>query len=213
MIAWPIAVARDSGLFDRIVVSTDSEEIAEVAQSFGAETPFVRPAELADDYTGTTAVIRHAVEALKPAGYDFESVFCIYPTNPFLHVEYLKQGHELITSGGAPSAYTVTTFPYPIYRARRINERGELEVIWPEYGKTRSQDLPEAWQDAGQFYCARTDAFLEHGGFGMPGVRPVILPRHLVHDIDTEEDWTRAEMMFRAVPSPLDGHVEQKETQ
>ena len=199
MMVWPIEAARACGFFSRIVVSTDDEEIAEVARQCGADTPFRRPSELSDDHATTGAVVVHALETLKADGESYDLVFCIYATSPFVRPGDLRRGHELLVRQEAPAAYTVTTFPYPIFRARRINDRGELEMIWPAYQNTRSQDLPEAYQDAGQFYGAWTDPFLEHGRFSLPGARPIILPRHLVQDIDTPEDWVRAEWMFKAM--------------
>lgn len=196
MIAWPIQKILDSNLFDKLIVSTDSQEIANVAKDYGAEIPFIRPPKLSDDFATTGDVIKHAIKTLHRKGEYYDELFCIYATNPFLDDIYLRKGHEIITKGLAPSAYTVTEFPSSIFRAMKINQKGELEMIWPEFKTSRTQDLTEAYMDAGQFYCARTDKYLEYGHFSMPGARPIILPQHLVHDIDTEDDWKTAERMF-----------------
>ena len=198
IIAYSIKTALDSALFDRVVVSTDSQKIADIARDYGAEVPFWRPESLANDNTPTSEAIRHAIEMLQADGTNIETVFCIYATTPFLRVKDLERGYELLTKHNAPAAIPVTSFPSPIYRAMHISKSGTLEMVWPEYRKMRSQDLPETYHDAGQFYCARIKPFLEQGRFSMPGALPIILPRYMVHDIDTEEDWTLAEKVFKA---------------
>jgi pseudaminic acid cytidylyltransferase len=199
MIAYPIEVAKMSGLFERIIVSTDDREIAEVATRFGAEAPFVRPAALADDYTGTDDVIKHAVEWLGSHGACPEYVCCVYPTSPFLQRSHLAEGYEALAASDKPFAFSVTSFPYPIQRALRIRSDGALEAMQPEYTTFRSQDLEPAFHDAGQFYWGRARAFLEGVCSHSASSIPVILPRHLVQDIDTPEDWRRAELMYRAL--------------
>ena len=205
MIAHAIEAAKASRIFDCLLVSTDSEEIGQIARSYGADIPLARPRHLADDYATTAAVVRHAIETLQRVGTTFSTVFCIYATNPFLRPNDLQHGHALLTKYQAPAAYTITSFPCPIQRALRVNQYGELEMIWPEHRLTRSQDLPPAYHDAGQFYCAQVAQFLKHGRFSMEGARPIMLPRYLVHDLDTEEDWDIAERYFRSnvVAHPL----------
>lgn len=199
MIAHSIHAARASGVADRIVVSTESEEIARVAREWGAETPFLRPLELADDHTATSPVILHALDQLESAGYVADFVCCLYATAPFAQPAYIRQGFEMVQQPGTESAYTVAKFPFPIWRATKLNEAGFLEVIWPEHYVKRSQDLPEAYQDAGQFYWARVPAYRATKRFMGPACRPIVLPRHLVQDIDTPEDWETAEYMFEAI--------------
>jgi pseudaminic acid cytidylyltransferase len=195
MIAYSIAAAKASGVFDRIVVSTDSAGIAAVAKEYGAEVPFVRPAELSDDFATTDDVLIHALQQLHAA----ECACCLYATAPFVQPEYLRQGFAALKKSGATSAFTVTTFPFPIYRGLKINDRGALEMLWPEHRTTRSQDLPEIYHDAGQFYWFDVRKFLKTPVMFAPDSVPIILPRHLVQDIDTPEDWTRAERMFQAL--------------
>jgi pseudaminic acid cytidylyltransferase len=196
MIVRSIRTALDCGLFDQVVVSTDDQEIADVARAHGAQVPFVRPVELADDFTGTAAVIVHALSQLPI----FDYVCCIYATAPLLQAKYLRQGHELLVQHPDKSfAFSVTGFGFPVQRALTLNQQGALTSLYPEFRNTRSQDLPEAYQDAGQFYWGRTEAWLRGDVLFSPASLPVILPRHLVQDIDTLEDWKRAEYLYAAL--------------
>lgn len=196
MIVRSIRTALDCGLFDQVVVSTDDEEIADVARAHGAQVPFVRPVELADDFTGTAAVIEHALSQLPV----FDYVCCIYATAPLLQAKYLRQGHELLVQHPDKSfAFSVAGFGFPVQRALTLDEQGALTSLYPEFRHTRSQDLPEAYQDAGQFYWGRREAWLRGDVLFSPASLPVILPRHLVQDIDTLEDWTRAEYLYAAL--------------
>ena len=199
IIAYSIVASKESGIFDRIIVSTDSTEIAETARSYGAETPFMRPKELADDYTDTAQVLVHALEWLRINSDHPEYFCCIYATAPFIRAKYIQKGFELLRDNEATSTFSVTTFPYPIFRALKVKTDGKVEMIWPEYYGSRSQDLPEAFHDAGQFYWGDTIKFLEEKTLFSENSIPVILPRHLVQDIDTPEDWTTAEKMFLAL--------------
>ena len=199
IIAHSIGAALESGCFDRVIVSTDDEEIAAVARQWGAETPFLRPATLADEHTGTNAVVKHAIGWFREAGHAVELACCIYATAPFVQARYLRQGLERLAASDKAFAFSVTSFPFPIQRAIRINAAGAVEAIWPENIARRSQDLEEAFHDAGQFYWGRADAFLADTVLFSPVSLPVVLPRHLVQDIDTLEDWQRAEHMYRAL--------------
>jgi pseudaminic acid cytidylyltransferase len=199
IIAYSIEAAKASGAFDRIIVSTDSDEIAQVAIACGAEIPFIRPKELSDDHTPTAPVIAHAIHWFKDRGHFPEFVCCIYATAPFLKSEFIKEGYETIIRHNVSSVFSVTTFSFPIFRSLRITNKGTLEMFWPEYELTRSQDLPEAYHDAGQFYWLKADSFLKSGKVYTSDAMPVILPRYLVQDIDTLEDWITAERMFKAV--------------
>ena len=200
MIAWSIGAARDTGVFDAIVVSTDDEEIAQVAGASGAEAPFRRPKELSDDHTPTVPVIAHAIRWLEAERGPVTFACCIYATAPFLQPSYLHEGLQLLKSHeDAQFAFSVTSFAFPIFRSLKRNPDGTVGMFWPEHELTRSQDLPEAWHDAGQFYWGRKEAFLTEGRIFSSRSFPVVLPRHLVQDIDTPEDWTRAERMFSAL--------------
>ncbi|VVQ26739.1 pseudaminic acid cytidylyltransferase [Pseudomonas fluorescens] len=196
MIVRSIRTALESGLFDQVVVSTDDAEIADVARAHGAQVPFLRPADLADDFTGTAAVIVHALQQL-PA-YDYAC--CVYATAPLLQARYLRQGIELLEQHLEKSfAFSVCSFGFPVQRALTLDGQGALSALYPEFRNTRSQDLPEAFQDAGQFYWGRTEAWLRGEVLYSPASLPVILPRHLVQDIDTLEDWKRAEYLYAAL--------------
>ena len=205
IIAHSISAARDAGVFDRIIVSTDDEEIAAVARTWGAETPFLRPRELADDYAGTNEVVAHALEWLAAGGTPADLACCIYATAPFVTGNSLRRGLQALQDTGKEFAFSVTSFPFPIYRAIRLADGG-VAPCFPEFIEARSQDLEEAYHDAGQFYWGKAAAFT--GGLPLfaPHSAPVILPRHLVQDIDTLEDWERAELMYAAWQNQVSGH-------
>ena len=199
MIAWSIEAAIKSEYFDRIIVSTDDEEIASVATRYGAEIPFMRPAQLADDYTGTTAVIADAIEWQSSHGEVVSKVCCLYATAPFIQATDLQKGFDILENTGAEYAFSVTSYAFPIQRAIRITNDQRVEMFQPEHFNTRSQDLEEAWHDAGQFYWGNASAWLEGKTILSSNAAPVILSRHRVQDIDTPEDWMRAELMFSAL--------------
>ena len=198
MIAWSIASALESKLFDQVIVSTDDVEIAQVARAHGAEVPFIRPAALADDHTETVPVIAHAIGWYEGQGIPADVVCCIYATAPFIHVEDLRRGLDILELSRADFAFSVTTYAAPIQRALRLRHDGRLEMFDPVHFSTRSQDLEEAWHDAGQFYWGRASAWMAGlHPFGHHSA-PVRVPRYRVQDIDTPEDWDRAELILRA---------------
>jgi len=199
IISYSIEAAKATKLFDRIIVSTDSQEIADIALTFGAEAPFIRPKELADDFVGTDEVIIHALNWFIEHGENVRYVCCIYATAPFIKPEYIKKGYKSLIKEKATSAVSVTTYSYPIYRSLILDERGRLRMQWPEYIKTRSQDLPVVYHDAGQFYWADVKKYLVDKSFWSNDTLPIIIPRYLVQDIDIEEDWQRAELMYKAL--------------
>ena len=206
IIAHSIGAARDAGVFDRIIVSTDDEEIAAVARTWGAETPFLRPRELADDYAGTNEVVAHALEWLAASGPPADLACCIYATAPFVTGDSLRRGFQALHDTGKEFAFSVTSFPFPIYRSIRLLADGGVAPCFPEFIEARSQDLEDAYHDAGQFYWGKATAFT--GGLSLfaPHSAPVILPRHVVQDIDTLEDWERAELMYTAWKSQAAKH-------
>ncbi|MDS1140033.1 pseudaminic acid cytidylyltransferase [Pusillimonas sp. SM2304] len=198
MLAWSIEAARRSGCFDRVVISTDDDEIADIAIRYGAEVPFLRPTSLSDDYTGTVPVVAHAINWHQQQGVEPSLVCCIYATAPFVRPNDITEGLEKLVNSGCDYAFSVTSYPFPIQRAVRINNEGRVSMFQPKYLHTRSQDLEEAFHDAGQFYWGASHAWLEGRPiFGVNSV-PVVLPRYRVQDIDTPEDWLRAEWMFNA---------------
>lgn len=196
IIAYAIEAAREAGCFDRIVVSTDDEEVAAVSREAGAEVPFMRPAALADDFTGTADVVRHAIAWHREHGDDVEIACCIYATAPFVTADVLRDGLAQLEQAGVDFAFSVTTFPFPVLRALKRSARGNVQPMFPEHIGSRSQDLEEAFHDAGQFYWGRAQAFLDSRPLYGPSSIGIVLPRHRVQDIDTPEDWRRAEIMY-----------------
>jgi len=197
MISYSIRAAQASGLFDSVMVSTDDEEIADVARSFGADIPFMRPADLANDHAGTGAVVVHALNWLKDHGQAYDAACCIYATAPLIDPERIKEGWEKLQ--GKRFAFSVTSFPFPIQRALRQTADGSIDMFWPENLMKRSQDLEPAYHDAAQFYWGWSDAWTGGETAFSPISAPVILPRTHVVDIDTPEDWEVAEVTYRVL--------------
>jgi pseudaminic acid cytidylyltransferase len=194
MIVWSIEAARESGCFDRIIVSTDDTEIGRVA-----EVPFIRPAELCDDFTTTTPVLAHAVKWFTDEGAKLSYVCCIYATAPFISPEDIRVGLKRLEASACHYAFSVTRYGFPIQRALRIRDDGRAEMFSPEYFSSRSQDLEDAYHDAGQFYWGTSEAWTSEKPIFSQESIPVVLPRHRVQDIDTPDDWRRAELMFQAL--------------
>lgn len=205
MITWSIKAAQESGLFERIVVSTDDNEIREIALAQGAEAPFRRPPELSDDHTPTIPVIRHAVEWLVKHQQPVKFVCCIYATAPFLQPRFLRAGIELLMRNRSTQfVFSVTSFNSPIFRAIKLGTSNEVSMFWPEHELTRSQDLPQAFHDAGQFYWGTVDAWRKCDTICSSKSGAIVLPQHLVQDIDSNEDWLCAELMqkvFQKLPN------------
>ena len=199
MIAWSIETAIASKLFDQIIVSTDDPEIAEVARNYGAEVPFFRPANLSNDYAGTTEVIAHVTQWLIDQGLSISAVCCIYATAPFVQVQDLIKGLQVLESGSWSYTFSATYFAAPIFRAFTESSDGGIEMFFPEHFLTRSQDLPRALHDAGQFYWGQPSAWLEGKRIFDRHSLPIVIPRWRVQDIDSEEDWIRAEMIAPAI--------------
>jgi pseudaminic acid cytidylyltransferase len=202
MIAYSIIAAKESGLFDHIIVSTDSDEIAGVARDWGADVPFRRPAELANDFAGTDEVFLHGIVTAERLYGPTSFACCIYPAAPLLRIEYLRRGLELLREKKAASAFAATTFDAPIFRALRMTEQDRLVWQWPEFARTRSQDLPCVVHDAGQFYWVDAQSFKNIPDTLHDAV-PVVLPRWAVQDIDTMEDWESAERLFESLKFQL----------
>lgn len=197
MIGWSIETAQEAELFERIIVSTDDPEIAEVAKSFGAEVPFMRPTALSDDQTATIPVIRHALDWLESVDALPTALCCLYATAPFARAEDIRAGAAMLET--ADFAMPVARFGFPIQRAVKLNARARLEMFDPDQYFKRSQDLEEAWHDAGQFYWGRTSAWRSDKLLFGPDTAAIQLPRWRVQDIDTEEDWARAEILARVL--------------
>jgi len=205
MIAWSIEAAKASSCFDHVIVSTDDQEIAQISESYGAEIPFIRPNELSTDLIGTIPVIHHAVEWSNKNIGVVRAVCCLYPTAPFVEAEDLRKGLKALLESGADYAFSVTRYGHPIQRAIRITSKGRIQMLEPLNFNRRSQDLQEAWHDAGQFYWGKAQAWLDQKPLFTEDSVPVVLPRHAAQDIDTMEDWKMVEMLFMAKHIKLSG--------
>jgi pseudaminic acid cytidylyltransferase len=203
MISYSIQAAIQTGIFDDVIVSTDSPEIAQMAIHYGANVPFMRPVKLADDFATTADVLLHTINYLNDQGKKIDFFCCIYATAPFIRPSDIIKGYETLRSENTTSVFTVTTFPYPIFRALKIEENGTISMFWPEYINVRSNDLPEAYHDAGQFYWANAVKFYDAKSLFAKDSLPIILPRYIVQDIDTMEDWENAERIYAALNTGL----------
>jgi pseudaminic acid cytidylyltransferase len=199
MIGWSIAAAQESGCFDRIIVSTDDHEIAQVARSLGAEVPFLRPSHLSDDHAATTPVVAHAIEWHQREGFRPSSVCCIYATAPFVAARDLQAGLHTLEDTRADYVFAATSYPFPIQRAIRLQQGNSVEMFDPANFLKRSQDLEDAYHDAGQFYWGRAEAWTAGVPLFSRTARALVLPRWRVADIDTPEDWECAERLFDAL--------------
>lgn len=196
MIAHAIETARASELFDHVIVSTDDPEIADVAVRWGAETPFVRPGELSDDHAATSPVVTHAIGECEAFGWKFDLVCCIYPCVPLLLSSDLVTTMQLLRSTAAKYVFPIVEYESAIQRALRRDQEGRVTPYFPDYQMTRTQDLEPAFHDAGQFYWAGRETWLNYntphrGGLGY------VMPRSRVVDIDSQEDWKIAEILYR----------------
>jgi len=198
ILTYSIEAARESGLFEKIIVTTDDEEIAEIAIDCGADVPFLRPESLSNDFSTTVEAVEHAIKWLKTSGEQYEFVCTIYATAPFIRSEYLVEGYKILKESSAVHSFSATTSPFPIQRMFKMDEKGRAEMFFPNHLETRSQDLEQAYHDAGQFYWSRSQGHATESMFGKHSI-PVILPRFLVQDIDTKEDWIRAEVMYKVL--------------
>lgn len=201
LIEYAINGAKNAKVFDKIIVSTDELAIAEVAKKSGADVPFLRPAELSDDYTPTIPVLKHAINWLIEDGGEVDCFCCIYP-NPFITSKNLEDGYSLLKEKNAYSVLPVTTYPVPIYFSVHTTEDGTIDYVFPEKSMDRSQDLPEVYYDAGQFCWWDSKAFMtaeDMEKFRRTKRYPLFLPPYLVQDIDTLEDWDVAEKLFDAL--------------
>lgn len=202
MIAWSILAAQQSGCFEQILVSTDDPEIADIAQRYGATIPFLRPKALADDHASTVAVVQHATEWLNRQETKPELICCVYATAPFIRADDIHAARALLNNDkDANYAFAATAFSYPIQRALQLDAHQHVTMLHPEHLVTRTQDLTPHYHDAGQFYWGKTAAWLSAQPILGPASLAHILPSYRVQDIDTEEDWTRAEILFRILNS------------
>jgi N-acylneuraminate cytidylyltransferase len=194
MLAWSIEAALASGLFSEVMVSTDDAEIAKVARDFGAVTPFVRSEATASDTATASAVLVEVLGDYARAGRAFETACLLYPTAPFVRTEHLLSGHDLLANGGFDVVLPVARFDYPIWRSLKRDAAGRILLNFPENLNARSQDLPPAYHDAGQWCWFKVAPFLKTRVLMGDNTGSVILPGTAVQDIDDEEDWALAEI-------------------
>ena len=198
MIGYAIEAARATGVIDQVVVSTDDAEIAAISIAAGAEVPFMRPPELADDHTATVPVVAHTIQACGELGWPVELVCCIYPGVPFIEAADILQALALLEQSDAAYVFPVTQFPSQIQRALKREPDGTTRPFHPEYVNTRTQDLELAYHDAGQFYWGLRQAWL--GGLNIhANGKTIVLPEWRVVDIDIPADWERAEALYRVL--------------
>jgi pseudaminic acid cytidylyltransferase len=195
ILAYSIEAARTSGLFDEVMVSSDDEEILELARTLGAATPFKRSAGTSDDTATTADVLLEVLAEYRRQGHEFDRLCCIYPTAPFVSAAKLRQADALLRESGADAVVPVVAFSFPIWRSFKI-EGGRIAFNWPENALRRSQDLPKAFHDCGQFYFLRAESFLVQRRLVMDNTAPIIVPEAEAQDIDTEDDWTIAEIKY-----------------
>lgn len=198
IISYAVDVARASGLFDHIIVSTEDEEVASVARECGAETPFIRPNDLANDETPTVPVVVHGIQKCKDLGWSFEHVCCIYPAVPLLEAEDLREALEMLSANRSDYCVSIAKFPSVVQRALKRLDGGEIRPFYSQYEMTRTQDLDAAYYDVGQFYWGKTNAWLRNPKLHHSSVGYVI-PSWRAIDIDTPEDWLRAELLYRCL--------------
>jgi len=196
IMAYSIEAALGAGVFDTVMVSTDSAEIARIAGQYGAEVPFFRSEAASGDFAVTYEVLKEVLGEYEKRGQHFDSVCCIYPTAPFITSERLKSAMELLAETGADCVLPVVRFSFPPQRGV-VLEDGYLKFRWPENRYTRSQDLEPFYHDVGQFYCLDTGSFAEQNTLVMERTVPIFLSEIEVQDIDTEEDWKLAEVKYR----------------
>jgi pseudaminic acid cytidylyltransferase len=199
IIAYSIQAALRCKYFDKVVVSTDDDEISKIAIQYGAQVPFIRPDNLSDDYAGTLQVVKHALERIEENDSHIDNVCCLYATAPFVNKERIENAYEKLIESRANYCFSVTSFPFPIQRAIKITNKNRVEMFYPEYFNVRSQDFEESYHDAGQFYWGKAQAYKDELPIFSEFALPYVLPSYLVQDIDTIEDWLRAEAMHKVL--------------
>ena len=199
IIAYSIQTAIESGVFDEVMVSTDDDEIAEIAEKYGAVVPFKRSPETSNDTATTTDVIIEVLNKYQKLGINYDYACCIYPTAPFITVKSIKTGLDKMLADKTEAAIPVVKYSYPIQRALEVDSDGKLSMLYPEHSRSRSQDLTPCYHDAGQFYWFKTSAIKKDMELLKMKASPIIISETHVQDIDTEEDWAIAEMKYKHI--------------
>ena len=203
IIANTIKKLKESKIFDKIIVSTDSKKIASISKKYGAEVPFKRPKFFSNDYASGTSVISHSVRFLIKKGYQFDYVCCVYAPNPFLQISDLKKGFKKIKSKKFNYVFSATPYRFPFFRSFTFSRRKGIKVLFKKYIKKRSQDLEEIVCDAAQFYWGRKEAWLRNKKLFTKGSDIIIVPEWRYHDLDTLDDWKHAELSYQAINKKL----------
>lgn len=198
IIAYSIEAAIKAGCFDRIVVSTDDDEVKEVALAYGADVPFERPENISNDFASTMDVVQHCIGWCEAHNIKLNKVCCLYATAPFVTAEDVLHGLRVIDQEGVEYAFTATSYAFPIQRSFYLDEDENIKMFDPRNMEKRSQDLIEAYHDAGQFYWGNVAAFKEALPIFAPHSKPIYVPRQRTQDIDTLEDWYIAEALYSA---------------
>jgi len=199
IIAYSIEAALQSGCFDKVIVSTDDIKISKIAIRYGAEVPYMRPQKLSTDYIGTLPVIKHAVEWVEKNETSLKFVCCLYATAPFVKGNFLKQSLKQLKDSRLDYCFSATSYSFPVQRAIKLTDNNTVKMYYPEFQNSRSQDLEKTYHDAGQFYWGKMEAYKKMQPIFSEFSTPYILPKKLVQDIDTHEDWQRAELMHKII--------------
>ena len=199
IIAYAIKAAKESGIFDEVMVSTDSVEIAQIARQYGADIPFMRSEKNADDYATTEDVILEVIEMYKKMGKEYDTVCCLYPTTPFITADILREAVQIMEEKKPAVVIPIVQFSYPPQRCFIIDKNGYAKFKYPEYVRTRSQDLEKEYHDAGQFYIYNVQKLVERKGIIEDDFAPMILSEMCVQDIDTLDDWKMAELKYQLI--------------
>lgn len=200
IIAYSIEAALESGVFDEVMVSTDSNEIADIARGYGANVPFMRSERTSGDYATTADVLNEVLDEYETAGQQFEYMACIYPTAPFVTAQKLKTAVNELAEKQALMVMPVVSYSYPPQRSYVMRD-GRLEMKWKENYSRRSQDLEKMYHDSGQFYVYDVKGYRERNGIITENILPLVVDELEVQDIDNESDWKLAEMKYRMMRS------------
>ena len=201
IIAYSISEALNSGLFEEVMVSTDDNEIANIAIDLGASVPFLRSLKNSNDFATTADVVLEVISKYSEQGLIFDHICCCYPTAPFISTSRLIEGFELLKFDQVDTVFPITSFDYTIWRSFKENADGYLSFNWSEFESTRSQDLPTAFHDAGQWYWFKSNSFLKYKKIITPHSKGIILNPLEVQDIDNIHDWKIAELKYEYLQS------------
>lgn len=197
ILAYSVQAACQTGMFDRIIVSTDDEEIARVARQYGAEVPFMRSEKNSNDYATVTDALLEVLDCLEERGDSYDSLCCILSTAPLVSTQDIIGSYRFMEDKKAPAICPVVAFSYPIWRSLKRDKDGGISMNWPEHINARSQDLPVAYHDSGSFYWADVKKLRQFGSFFMPGCLGWEVDEIRIQDIDTETDWKLAELKYK----------------